>query len=677
MALIVNPGAGGVAPFTNGSIPFAVSGAFSENNANLRWDDATTTLYVNGVAFTPGKYSASTGASFVGFAPSGIGAVSNDIQSYLRLLKYAQGWIPTALWAGIAARSNTTDLVPYIQAAMDAVGVAGGGKLICPGPGDYLLHTATTSGGIAVCLSTKYDNVELHLEAGAVLKCDIDADVLGCGGFYKPGGITGWAAYNARESANYGGSPFTLYAINSATKYVPSVTLVTPGQSSNFQVGDWILIRTGQTLTTGTAQPFGEQNKISGINAGSGLLSLEFPLKASYVQENYPVGHAQAGNPAPFGIVNLTRPTNVILQNFKITGKGRIESLSTTTLRSVINGNQSEGRVIDGPEILTNSYPFSEGSSRSRMVNVRVHATGTGLCSVYSQDSCNHDWVLDDAILSSVGSASIHLHEGCSGKIGSGVTVISGTPVITTGNAISIRARSHDISIGDVKIYGFGADASTPGIYADTTTDRISLGNALIVGAVSANAPAVTISGTNSYVGLVNTETGVLVTPDVGNYVAGELTKFIAANDFNIHVGSPVFQLLGDPNNSGHWVFAMPNGSSTFISTFVRVPPYWKRAQIRLWFTNMSAGAGNVVMNASWRVRATGVTLNSGTDAGTGATIAAPSQWVLSVPAVLPGTITLADASELEILLQRNGVSGSDTLAGNIGLLGLELLRTY
>ena len=52
------------------------------------------------------------------FTPSGSG-ISTDLQTWLRLSKIVFGWIPTALWTGIQAGTNTTDLTTYIQDAID------------------------------------------------------------------------------------------------------------------------------------------------------------------------------------------------------------------------------------------------------------------------------------------------------------------------------------------------------------------------------------------------------------------------------------------------------------------------------------------------------------------------------------------------------------------------------
>ena len=59
------------------------------------------------------------------FTQSGSGAIATTLQGYLRRKKIILGWIPTNLWAGIAAGTDTTDLSTYIaNAATDCAGAA-------------------------------------------------------------------------------------------------------------------------------------------------------------------------------------------------------------------------------------------------------------------------------------------------------------------------------------------------------------------------------------------------------------------------------------------------------------------------------------------------------------------------------------------------------------------------
>jgi len=612
-------------------------------------------------------------SAIISFLQSGSGE-SHTVQATLRLAKYVLGWIPSNLWAGILARTDTTDLRAYIQEAMDDVGAAGGGKIVFT-PGLYNVSTGTTD-SITVSLTPLYDNTELHLEAGAELRETINSTLLGIAGFFKAAsGVTGWAAYEAANSANYG-TTFTLYTINSASKYADSVTLSTSSEHSNFSVGDWILIRTGQLRTTGTSEPRAEFNKISAINTSTGELSLEYPLKNAYASENYPTGHPSAGSPAPFGIINCSSPTNVMLHNFRITGKGKLSNTSSATSRPLLNGSQTTGRVIDGPEFVSYTDAFSESHSLDRMVNVKVHLLGDGTLWGFSKATTANDWLLDDATISAKDQAQIHMHEGCSGKIGSVVTIMSANPAgaSTTENIISIRTGAHDISIGDIKIFGFGKDASSPAIYGDDSTDRITIGSALILGAVNSSAAAVNLVGTDSSVGPVSTDTGVTIVADVDNHLDGGLTKFIAADEMVSFSGSPT-QAYTATNR--HYSWLLDDTADEAVAWEGRLPPQWQKFKVRLWWSNHTSDAGDVRWQCFFRVRADAANLATGTDANSSFTETAGSQDTLKKSAEFSTETSVADPRLVQVIVFRLGSNGADTKTGDAALLGAELRRTF
>lgn len=122
--------------------------------------------------------AASTGSSLVGHIASGTGAVARTVQAKLRDAVSVLDFIPTALHAGIVARTNATDLTAYIQAAIDAIG-ADGGLLYFPA-GKYLIKsgllplafqtlegprsTVTTDGAVIFCDNSDVDM--LHFTAG-------------------------------------------------------------------------------------------------------------------------------------------------------------------------------------------------------------------------------------------------------------------------------------------------------------------------------------------------------------------------------------------------------------------------------------------------------------------------------------------------------------------------------
>lgn len=74
----------------------------------------------------------SGGSSLVGFLQAGTGAVATTAADKLKRYVDVLDFIPTSLHAGIKARTNTTDLTTYIQAAVDKIITDLGGELYFP-----------------------------------------------------------------------------------------------------------------------------------------------------------------------------------------------------------------------------------------------------------------------------------------------------------------------------------------------------------------------------------------------------------------------------------------------------------------------------------------------------------------------------------------------------------------
>lgn len=117
MSLIVNPGSGGNTNFTDGSIPYASSGILTENNSRLRWDNATTTLYVNSIPWT----TAGISSAFSIFTPSGTGAISRTVSARLQ---------DFFILTDYAVCDGVTDDTLAVLRAIAAV--SEGGTILCP-----------------------------------------------------------------------------------------------------------------------------------------------------------------------------------------------------------------------------------------------------------------------------------------------------------------------------------------------------------------------------------------------------------------------------------------------------------------------------------------------------------------------------------------------------------------
>ena len=114
-----------------------------------------TALAVNvgsaGAFLTSTEVAASTGAALVGSIQSGTGAVAETVQTQLRRIRFASsfGFAP-----GETAANNAT----YLQAAIDAVAAAGGGKVLIA-PGSYTCNKVVPKSRVVIeGMGYGYDN---------------------------------------------------------------------------------------------------------------------------------------------------------------------------------------------------------------------------------------------------------------------------------------------------------------------------------------------------------------------------------------------------------------------------------------------------------------------------------------------------------------------------------------
>jgi len=181
-----------------------------------------------------------------------------------------------------ATGDGSTDDRTAIQAAIDACAAAGGGIVFFP-PGTYLLSTSTTATGIAYCLSVTSDNIKLVGAGRSSLLRNTTASgaMFFISGSGKTSGISSWASFLLPDA--------TVYEIDPADKDATSVTCTTPADAGNFAVGDFIYIRTGQTIDSGGSvnQPDAELGEVAAVNTGTGVITVRRPLAKDYYQEYF------------------------------------------------------------------------------------------------------------------------------------------------------------------------------------------------------------------------------------------------------------------------------------------------------------------------------------------------------------------------------------------------------
>ena len=130
-------------------------------------------------------------------------------------------------------------------------------------------------------------------------------------------------------------------------------------------------------------------------------------------------------------------------------------------------------------------------------------------------------------------------------------------------------------------------------------------------------------------------------------------------------------------SNSNNWpVLSVPKGSPTdqrLAFTFMQ-PNAWLTFDVELWWTNLSAGAGDV----PWQVQSATL-INGGTTATPGivttTTIAAPAQNVGKVSTLATG-LTIPTANQMMLVrVLRIATDAADTLAGAAGIFEVRLKR--
>jgi hypothetical protein len=223
-----------------------------------------------------------------------------------------------------AAGDGVTDDTVFIQNAIDDA-IAAGGGVVDGGGQRYLvsLRSTVTHSSSKYALAITGDGVTLRNMTVVMTDEYVNGQsVFLIFGHAKSAASLAAADMLAKDVNLDAGVAFTWYAIAAAAQGAESITLSTPAQHSNFAVGDLIYIRTGQTLSTaGEGQPDAEINVVTAKNAGTGELTLAYPLVKPYAQEYFPdSGRDEAtttsvtAHTAVFGVANVN---DVFIRDFR------------------------------------------------------------------------------------------------------------------------------------------------------------------------------------------------------------------------------------------------------------------------------------------------------------------------------------------------------------------------
>ncbi len=205
-----------------------------------------------------------------------------------------------------------------VQKAINAACLVGGAEVYVP-PGDYYCRWQDPDSGWQPMLIIWADDVVLT-GPGRIVEADVSTIAVASRAVWLNGSLastysathaglldTWYAGHTAGWSHNS-----TVYSVvGSLSTGDAQVVLASAGDLPNFSVGDYILIRTGQLVSTlDDAQPDSELNQIESMIGTT--LNLKWGLAKPYEQENYITGSSGltevggVGNSAPYGIANIT-----------------------------------------------------------------------------------------------------------------------------------------------------------------------------------------------------------------------------------------------------------------------------------------------------------------------------------------------------------------------------------
>jgi hypothetical protein len=347
-----------------------------------------------------------------------------------------------------AAGDGTTDDTAAIQAAIDAVTVAGSGIVYLP-EGTYKLVDTTTRSGVSWHLSVPSDNITIT-GPGTLTTSEATTHALWVGGWIKAG-----SSWDATAYADYGYGQPTFYNMTAAAQGDVSVTLTTVAQAANFAVGDRVFIRSGQTLSARITEPDAEINEVVSANAGTGVIVLKYPLTKAYAQEYFVSGTtgvtttAVTANPATYGIGKVTDRTsvNVTLEGFAI------EMANTW---HAITGSGVDGLVIRNMRV-TGGPMMSMGNYRGAIIADNTNSYhGSNSYGITAATGTTDTIIENNELSNSQAVNQIHLHEG-SARI-----MVRSNKLVNAGsgadfNAISVRARAYNVRIEGNEIVGAGS----------------------------------------------------------------------------------------------------------------------------------------------------------------------------------------------------------------------------
>lgn len=136
--------------------------------------------------------------------------------------------------------------------------------------------------------------------------------------------------------------------------------------------------------------------------------------------------------------------------------------------------------------------------------------------------------------------------------------------------------------------------------------------------------------------------------------------------------GSPSTAWVGSNAGGRYRVWTMDGSSNEAVGAVVLVPHRWSAVNVHLWWTNVVGSAGMARWQAYLTGGGPGADLTASNALG-GFDAPAPATGVLTRTLLTSAPVAVTPGQMLKVNLERAATHSNDTLAGDAGVLAIEL----
>jgi hypothetical protein len=564
-----------------------------------------------------------------------------------------------------------------------AAEAAGGGVTFFP-PGVYKDDTVTSGNGISWVHEIWRDDC-IWYGPGAELTTDAAAATVHINGAFKAAASTAWGS-NEYYDATFVAFPNALDLAKGSYTFTPTAA----ADTSSLAAGDWIFIKTGQTIPQiyAEGEPMAELNRVLSRNGTTGEITLQFPLAHRYRREFETAGTGSITSPSAGGTARQFgwhKVTDRTIENITWIGL-TISQGQEYALICLFQFYNMVTRDCIFDHIGVSTHGFNNrrqrwygGRTIGRYVGTDFKwwgpngATGVVDCKIY-----------DHTFQAMSGLYSLHCHEGAAQLEAHDCHFLNRAANGASWPSISFQGRGEDhkvlggyilngpsvdqamITIGDglsdVTIDGVefaGSVVANQAIFC-SALDRIRFGRLVMPSPLKielSNAvawPAAIQSGDISF----------LYDPPL-EFSTSDLTK----------IGSTAGpDTVGGGSNTTGW--SLPDSVDTYIVAQNRVPKHWTKVLIEVTQSAQVAGTNVAGVGAYGRSPAEGTSTEASPDLDTGVQLwTSPGQYLIDHVNYTPTGWTVAGGDFVQIQLYRNGGNAGDTLAGAVAIHSARLWR--